>query len=200
MNKTFIGFATILIAVLMTFGCSSPRSKYERRLKGELESGVRNDSLFMGIYFGMEKKEFYKHCWELNKKGLIKQGPKNTTVERAMKDELRFPATMYFYPKFFDEKIYEMPVSFVYNGWAPWNKKLSAGKLQLDVLKWIEKNYGNGFIKVKHPKHGMAYVKIDGNRRITLFKGQNMYVWVIFTDMLVERDLKSKDTIQQENQ
>ena len=71
-------------------GCS-PRSKYERRLKQELASGVRYDSLFMGLYFGMPEKEFYTHCWKLNIKGLIRQGESNTTVEYEIKDELKYP-------------------------------------------------------------------------------------------------------------
>ncbi len=195
-NRKTVWFLSVIIAGLIVYGCSSPRSKYEHRLKSELESGVRNDTLFLGMYFGMGEKEFYTHCWNLNKKGLIKQGPKNTTVERALEEELDYPATMYFYPKFYDGKIYEMPVSFVYNGWAPWNKKLSVEKLQLDVLKWLEKNYGKGFIKVEHPKHGMAYVKIDGNRRITLFREEEMYVWVVFTDMLVDKELKKESAVQ----
>jgi len=192
MNRKTIWLVSALIAGLIIYGCS-PRSKYEHQLKKELESGIRNDTLFLGMYFGMGEKEFYTHCWNLNKEGIIKQGPKNTTVEYALADELKYPATSYFYPKFIDEKIYEMPVNFAYNGWSPWNKKLSSESLQLDVLKWLEKNYGKGFIKVEHPKHGMAYVKIDGNRRITLFKENDMYVWAIFTDMLVETELKKEN-------
>ena len=189
MNRKTVWFASVLIAGLIIYGCS-PKSKYENRLKTELESGVRNDTLFMGIYFGMGEKEFYSHCWNLNKEGLIKQGPQNTTVEHELKDELNYPATMYFYPEFKDGKIYEMPVRFVYNGWTPWNKKLSSDKLQLDVLEWIEETYGDGFMKVKHPKRGIAYFKVDGNRRITIFKEDDTHVWAVFTDMLIETNLK----------
>ncbi len=61
-------------------GCT-PKAKYERKLKHELAKGVRYDSLFLGLYLGMPEKDFYIHCWELNKKGLIRQGSNNTTVE-----------------------------------------------------------------------------------------------------------------------
>ena len=177
-----------LIAGLIIYGCS-PRSKYERRLKQELASGVRYDTLFMGLYLGMPEQDFYTHCWMLNREGLIKQSPDNMTVEYELKDELKYPATMHYYPEFVQGKIIEMPVRFVYNGWAPWNKKLSSDNLGLDVLKWYEKVYGDGFIKVKHPKRGMAYIKLDGNRRITIFKEDERHVWAIFTDMLVKRNL-----------
>ncbi|MEN8116046.1 MAG: hypothetical protein ABFS16_03665 [Bacteroidota bacterium] len=194
MKKRIGWILPILIVGIIIYGCSSPKSKYENRLKNELESGVRNDSLFMGIYFGMGEKEFYSHCWKLNKEGLIKQGPQNTTVEHQLKDELKYPASMYFYPEFTEGKIYEMPIRFVYNGWTPWNKELSSESLQLDVLKWLEQTYGDGFMKVKHPERGMAYFKVDGNRRITIFKEDDTYVWAVFTDMLVNTDLKKKNS------
>ena len=178
----------VVIAGLVINGCS-PRSKYERMLKQELASEVRYDSLFMGIYLGMPEKDFYTHCWNLNREGLIKQGSSNTTVENELKDKLNYPATMNFYPEFFQNKIYEMPVRFLYKGWSPWNKKLSSDNLATDVVKWYEMVYGNGFLKVIHPKQGIAYVKVNGNRRITIFKEDDMHVWAIFTDILVEKEV-----------
>lgn len=177
----------IVISCSFISGCS-PRSKYERRLKHELASGIRNDSLFLGIYLGMPEKEFYQHCWKLNKKGLIKQGTSNTTAEYELKDELKYPAVMNFYPKFNDGKIFEMPVTFKYKGWAPWNKTLSAENLQKEVLNWYEKLYGDGFLQVKHHLHGTAYFKINGNRRITIFIQDDLHVWAVLTDMSVKKD------------
>lgn len=178
----------VLIAGLVICGCS-PRLKYERRLKHELASGVRYDSVFMGLYLGMTDKDFYTHCWLLNREGLIKQGSDNMSVEYAVKNELKYPATMNFYPEFEEKKVVGMPVRYVYNGWSPWNKSFSSDSLQIDVLNWYEKVYGDGFITVKHPERGMAYVKINGNRRITIFKQDDMYVWAVFTDMLAIREL-----------
>jgi hypothetical protein len=176
----------LLIAGCIISGCS-PKAKYERRLKQELASGMRYDSLFMGLYLGMPEKDFYTHCWQLNHKGLIRQNESNTKVRYDLKDELKYPASMEFYPKFNNGKIIEMPVMFVYSGWAPWNKNLSSDNLQLDVLKWYEKTYGGGFIEVKHPVRGSAYVKVNGNRRITIFKQDELRVWAVFTDLLVKK-------------
>ena len=176
----------ILISASVISGCS-PKTKYERMLKHELASGVRYDSLFMGIYFGMPEKDFYIHCWKLNKKGLIRQGDSNTTVLYEMKDELKYPANMDFYPKFDQGKIFEMPVRYVYKGWAPWNKNLTSDKLIVDILMYYEKTYGSGFIEVKHRVRGSAYVKVNGNRRITIFKQDELHVWAIFTNLLVKK-------------
>lgn len=183
----------LLISGCILYGCS-PKAKYEKMLKHELASGIRYDSLFMGIYLGMPEKEFYTHCWILNGKGLIRQGMRNMTVEYQLKNELKNPATMDFYPVFVKGKIFEMPVRFLYNGWAPWNKKLSADSLQVDVLKWYETQYGDGFIQVRHPKRGIAYVKVNGNRQISIFKQDDIHVWAIFTDMSVKVDLKDSST------
>jgi len=187
MKIRVLWFLPVLIFSIVVTGCS-PKARYERRLKKELASGVRNDSIFMGIYFGMGKMDFYTHCWMLNKNGLIKQGPSNTTVECQLRKELKYPATMNFYPTFENAKIVEMPVEFAYTGWAPWNKKLSADSLQADVLRWYKEKYDGDFMAVRHPKHGIAWVNINGNRRITIFKQDDVKVWAYFTDMLVKND------------
>ncbi len=187
MKIRVLWFLPVLIFSIVVTGCS-PKARYERRLKKELASGVRNDSIFMGIYFGMGSMDFYTHCWMLNKNGLIRQGPSNTTVECQLRKELKYPATMNFYPTFENAKIVEMPVEFVYTGWAPWNKKLSADSLQADVLRWYKEKYEGDFMAVRHPKHGIAWVNINGNRRITIFKQDDMKVWAYFTDMLVKHD------------
>jgi hypothetical protein len=185
--KTRIDLILIIVILGIIFSGCSPRAKYERKLKHELASGVRYDSLFLGLYFGMPEKDFYICCWKLNQKKLIRQGETNTTAEFELKDELKYEAVMDFYPRFNEGKICEMPVMFKYKGWAPWNKTLSGDNLQVDVQKWLEKVYGNGFITVRHPVHGVAYVKIDGNRRITIFKENDLKVWAVFTDLTVKK-------------
>jgi hypothetical protein len=169
--------------LLWGLSACSPGERYKQQLARELASGERYDSLFMGIYLGMSEKDFYTHCWKLNQEGLIRQGSANLTVEYQTGEALKHPATMNFYPVFEDGQIVEMPVRFSYNGWAPWNRELTAERLADDVRRWFEQQYGGGFISVKHPEHGKAFVKIDGNRRITIFHEADLRAWAIFTDM-----------------
>ena len=63
---------------------------------------------------------------------------RNKPVEYQLRDEIKHPGTMNFYPEFVDGKISEMPVQFLYNGWSPWTKSLSADSLQVEILKWYE--------------------------------------------------------------
>jgi hypothetical protein len=143
----------------------------------------------------MVQRDFYGHCWQLNREGLIRQGSGNTTVLYEM-SELKEPANMNFYPNFYESKIWEMPVKFTYEAWAPWNKPLSSDSLLLDVLTLFKEWYGPDFLEIKHQKWGSAYVKLDGNRRISLFKIDEQSVMAIFTDMLVEKQLKEAGEIE----
>ena len=43
--------------------------------------------LFLGVKFGMTSKEFYAHCWDLNRKKLITQGPSNNSVRYYLPTE-----------------------------------------------------------------------------------------------------------------
>lgn len=182
--KYHIWFCIIL---MVTARCGR-KSGYHEMVERELAKGIREDSLFLGIQLGMTQKEFFSHCWELNHQKLVHEGPSNLTIEYKM-EELDYPATMNFYPAFHEDNIYRMPVTISYDAWAPWNKYLFADSLQLDVLKFFEKKYGKGFIKIEHPKRGAAYVKVDGNRRISIFKGNDMSVKVLYTDILVEKEI-----------
>jgi hypothetical protein len=166
------------------FYACSPKSEYQQVLEREIESGVRNDSLFLGIHFGMTSKEFFAHCWELNKQQTIYQGSGNLAVLYKMNDELPYPADMEFYPQFHQDSIWYMPVVYKYQGWAPPPSPLMADSLQVEVLALYEKWYGDDFIKISHPEYGNAFVRIDGNRQISIFKLDDISVKVIFKDLL----------------
>ncbi|MDX1941830.1 MAG: hypothetical protein SFU99_14815 [Saprospiraceae bacterium] len=161
------------------------RSDYQKLLDRELASGERHDTLFYGLSLGMTSKEFFEQCYNKNQEGLFFQS--GATVEYKMEKELPFPATMNFYPEFQDAKIIEMPVTFSYESWAPWNKRASVDSLQVDLKNLFEKWYGTGFIRTEHPERGVAFVKIDGNRRIVIVKQDDKTAKVLFTDMSVEK-------------
>lgn len=181
-----IFFVLASFAFLLT-ACDR-RSEYQKLIEQELATGVRHDSLFFGIHIGMTSKDFYTHCWELNKQGLFREGPGNTTVLHELKNELKYPAQMTFYPEFCDEKICEMPVTFMYEGWAPWNKNLFSDKLQADVLQLLKKWYGDDFIRIPRSgsDKGDLYVKVDGNRRIALGRISDSEVKVQFSDLTAQ--------------
>lgn len=193
--KNYIYFFVVVIATVFVTGCVIDSNEYSSVVKKELAKGVRVDSLFLGIHFGMTSKQFYGHCWELNKKGLLTDGKNNTAVLYKIYSELKYPASMNFYPKFFENRISVMGVDFQYNGWAPWNKALFADSLLPDVLRMFKKWYpgGNDFIKITNKQKKTVYVKVDGNRRITVGKFNDVQVKVDYTDLFIEQKLKKQN-------
>lgn len=151
------------------------------------------DSLFLGISFGMEKTAFYNHCWELNRQNVFTHGPSNTSVEYKLVSELEQPVMMRFYPSFYKDRIYEMPVTFSYEAWAPWNKQYSSDALLKNMLTIFKKWYGEDFKLIQHPRMGAIYVKMDGKRRINLFMRDDQFVQAVFTDLEIEREKKLEE-------
>ena len=174
----------ILLVGASMFSCQV-KSEYQRMKARELASGVQQDSLFLGMYLGMTRDSFFKHCWELNKQEILTHGQMNISVEYKLA-ELRPSTKMNFYPNFYQDKIYEMPVLISDSSWAPWNKSASSDSIKTEVKELMEDWYGKGFIKVEHPTRGMAWVKVDGNRRISIYRQDDRNVRVVFTDLNTE--------------
>ena len=191
---------SVFIILFMLIACSedSNMNKYNNLVKKELASNKRVDSIFFEIHFGMAQKSFFMYCWEMNKKGMFTDGNDgrgNMNVLYKLGKELKYPASMNFYPDFHDSTIWKMRVTFQYDGWMPWNKALGADSLLPDVLAMYKKWYsdGNSFIQINDEKRGTVYVKVDGNRRITIRKYDDVFVKAEFADMLVEKQIKGKD-------
>lgn len=182
-----------LAIIFSLYSCSnSEGSGYASLVKKELSKGTRNDSLFMGIYLGMPSKSFYDHCWAMNKQGIFTNGLMNNTVLYSMEKELKYPANMDFYPDFYEGKISVMKVAYDYKAWAPWNKTQYSDSLIFDVLNLYRKWYpGNDFITITNKEKGIIYVKVDGNRRITVGRYDDKLVKVDYTDLLVEEKIKA---------
>lgn len=189
------------VAFFMVLQACTLDSEYDRLVKREMATGERYDSLILGTYFGMEAEAFYDHCWELNKKKIVKEGPGNSSVEYRLDDgELNLEGAVYFYPRFYERKIYEMPMVFTYNGWAPWNKQVSSDSLLPNVLHLLENWYGGEFIKLEHPKKGELYVQVQGNRRIKVGKKDERQVVAEFTDLTKEAEKKAADAKKSEQE
>jgi hypothetical protein len=183
----------VIILLFMLIACSDDKDmdKYNKLVKKEL-GNKKVDSIFFGIHFGMARKDFFAHCWEMNKKGIFRDGLNNMYVLYKLDKDLRYPASMNFYPDFTDSAIWRMRVMIQYDAWAPWNKQLFSDSLMPDVLEMYERWYsdGNPFIQINDKIRGTIYVKVDGNRRITIGKYDDMMIKIDYTDMLVERQTK----------
>lgn len=168
-------------------------SEYQRLEKRELASGKVVKELFFGLELGMTQKDFFDACWALNKKGMLTNGPSELSVEHSLVFPSGNPGKMRFYPNFEDGKIYLMPVEFSYDGWSPWNKDLAVEVLRTDVVKLFETWYGEGFIEVTNEdKSQIAFVKMDGNRRVRVFKKSISSVRAEISDLPVQKLVSQK--------
>ncbi len=163
------GIVIVFLVIVLT-SCNDS-GKYHKLVEQELASNIRNDTLLQDIRFGMNKREFFAHCWELNKKGVFKEGSGNATVFYEMeKNDKKFHVN--FYPNFSEGKIIELPVEYTYPAFAPWNPKYSLDLLQKEIVDFYVEKYGPDYLEIKSKKadNGVAYVWIDGNRRISIYK------------------------------
>jgi hypothetical protein len=181
--------------VLGVGGCGSG-SDFDGLVERELARGVAVNELFLGYELGMPKEAFYDHSWDLNRQGLVMQGPRNLTVQYELEDVLPHPAKMFYYPDFYDEKIFQMRVRFLYDGWAPWNTDLWSDSLQVHVIDLMEEWYGDGFFEYARTQESfgenVSYVKVDGTRRIVVARESDSEVLAVFTDLLAERKIEQE--------
>lgn len=184
---------TYCLLVLAVCACNSG-SNYQGTVDAELATGIRNDSLFLGLSLGMAEKDFFTVCWDLNKKGLTKEGFSNMTVQYKLED-LQAEGYYDFYPFFENGKIKSMTGFTHYKAWSPWRKDLWSDHLIEDCRGVFEKWFpGNSFFSIKSPTYGKAYVKIDGNRRIVLYIDDDQKVNVLISDLTnLDEILKPKD-------
>lgn len=174
----FLGFT------ILTVAC---RNKAEKTLadieKQELATGIRHDSLFMGLTLGMPKQAFFDFCWAMNKKGVFTEGADKTVEYVFGKKDFTYPLQMNFYPQFLYDKIKEMPIKFTYKGIDLSYPNGQTEKLLVDVKELMEEWYGDGFFITTLPIGGKGYAKVSGNRRVLIFSEKEFEVMVVITDL-----------------
>jgi hypothetical protein len=189
---SLIGKIFFLVICSVLFA-NCKKSEYEKLVESELSKGVRFDSLFLGLYFGMPRQAFFDRCMELNRQHLTTVGVKGSRVLYILTDPKDTTDSIYvhFYPEFVNDSISKMPVIFTYKNWSPWLRSKQPDSLQLRMKRKLEEWYGGSFIKVERPEFkDFAFVKVDGNRQIVLFQDGEMDVKAVFSNLLI--DLKKR--------
>ena len=186
--KTSSYFLSFFI-IFSLYACKHSYYDIEKR---ELNSGIRYDSIFFDLHFGMTSKEFYDRCWELNKQEVVKEGPSNSSVKYLIKEGVRHDTEMLFYPKFHENKVFMMLSTFSYVGWAPLNRDRFSNFLLDDVKQLLESWYRGSFLAVEGENDKKLYVMVQGNRRITISIIDDRDVRVRFTDLSVSKIINQK--------
>lgn len=176
-----------LVGILLTACKNDKKQDLGRIEQQELAKGIRNDSLFMGFYFGMPKQDFFNYCWGMNKKGIFMEGEGMSVEYQLGKQDFNFPLQMNFYPHFENERIVEMPIRFTYKTLDPWNPNMQTDKLVADVRKLMIKWYGGDLFITNMPTGKKAYAQVSGNRRILIFVEKDFEVIVLLTDLAANK-------------
>lgn len=179
-------FVLVLIFATIAFSCS-PKTEYDKVKEREIESGKVIEDLFLELKFGMGRKDFFATCWEHNKNGILTNGAHHLMVQYKPEMPSGKDTNMFFYPDFEENKIYFMPIEFIYSGWFPNNEEFTNDKLMDDVVGLLSNWYGEGFFEVSDKEKKIsAMVKIDGNRLIRVFKKNLSTVRVEMLDLRVK--------------
>ena len=167
----------LYILVFFLFLSCQKESNYSKILKRELESGKVYNDLIFDLKIGQTKDDYFNICYELNKKKLITSGGRELSPEYIMypkkenKNSKKIKMSFFW---IFDKYniIKGLDLRFNYYTWSPWNKELHSNYLIEEIkdtlLLWFP---GNNFFKLNLKKEKeFAYIKIDGNRRIRIYK------------------------------
>lgn len=165
----------IFFLLILCLAFSSCESEYSQTVKEEMNSGVIHEDLILGLKIGQSRKEFFDHCWQLNKQKLVAQGPGNKyakyilTVDSTSQNPEK--VEMLFYGIFDDEKImHGMEMKMHYLKWSPWNEEYQSDKLIEALKRHYNKEYpGNDFLEIDINEKTKAFAKVDGNRQIIMY-------------------------------
>lgn len=183
----------IFLAIVMGCNSNSPEQLYKKAEQKELASGIRYDSLFRGLYFGMPYSAFRDHCLQMHVKGVFREGglKSGAWLECKLNDEMKYPAALNFFPEFQNNRISEMHAAVYYDSEVSWKEHaLTRDSLLQDALHLVERWYGAGYFKIDSPDslRNDIHVKVNGNRRITVYTDETGYVvnlW--FVDLLAKK-------------
>jgi len=187
MNRLLI-YISLIFTVSIAIGCKSDYTRYVER---EMATDVKNDSLIFTLELGMNQKEYFDSCWQLNRRQIIAQGdgsgnaryiirPDSTAADQSKAMEMLFKGV------FDNNKIMRgMDFDYSYTGWATWNEHLQSDSLLLSLKNTISADYGgNPWLEVKMEDLGVtSYVKIDGNRQFLIFPVDQRTVKVKIADL-----------------
>ncbi len=184
----------LLLLISIVFVCSC-KSEYTKLVESEREKGQVYKELPLGLSMGITKKKYFSECWQLNSKKMISQGSGNQfakyeLIPFGVTDSL-MKINMLFYGMFDDNDVmHGMDMIMEFNAWSPWNKDFHSPAL----ISTLENHYlyeykGNPFISIQVTDDLEARVKVDGNRRITIYPLSSQKVSVKIIDLNYENEL-----------
>ncbi len=169
-----------IVLFLLVIACSNKPENNQFNSEN-MKPNTSTDTLIFDYTFGMTRDEFFDYSWRLNSQGIVSNGNGAEIAESI--DWLKSPAKRIFYPTFIDDKIVRFPISYRYEGWAPWNEHLNPEELIKELLPILSDDYGVKFDTLKTKEGQRTYVGTFSNTEIVVFKETHSNALVVFTDL-----------------
>ncbi len=182
----------ILIFIVFLIGCKEYQKENQQKvidekIESELASLIRNDTIFLGLRFGMSKSEFNSQLKKLLKEDKIYFNEANNYEYEFSfgDDELSIKGLATFGAEYFNDKLYKFSISVKPDGLIS-NPEL----IQLRLVLMYGSKYGHSYLKMKSLiNDNDNYIWIDGNRMIELIEGFDD-ARIFYTDLIAEREKK----------
>lgn len=159
-NKIFMGLAW---GVLLFVSHPSCRQGEAPRTTESL------DSLYLGYRFGMSLEDFFAHCRDMNRAGILYEGDTYNTVTQEI-EEFEVSARIYIKPEFDEsEGLYQLDLLFQYNVLPMFRPDLTPVKLREEVLDFMEAQLGGELKPKEHPILKRVWEQVEGHRRVRLY-------------------------------
>jgi len=190
---------SILFFFFTILGCDIERQKQEKankafglKIEQELNSGIRNDTIFLGYWFGMTENQFISWTKKLIKEKKLYQNDRRQVAYKMTLDDNNFLATAQavFSPEYFDGRLYKLNISI-----DPIDHSVPE-LTQLQLVRVYKNRYGFcDHIKNSIFDDSNDYIWIDGNRQIEITKGISD-ARIFYTDLAAERALNERKEVE----
>ncbi len=185
----------ILIVIGILTSCQSQRDKQQQaidnRIDNELATGLRNDTIFLGLRFGMTEKETSAH---LNK--LVSEKKIYLNTSSAYEYEFDFGENSMlskgqatFSADYFNDKLFKLSISVKSSD----DLISDAEYIQVKLMEIYASKYGYTCLTKKSILDDSdIYIWINGNRMIKLVAGIND-ARIFYIDLIAEQEKEEFD-------
>lgn len=172
---TKIGISCSVILTGLLVSCMGSEPSYAEMEQEEMAKNIRFDSIAYGVNLGMTYDDFKWRCLLQNRDGVFKPNASGDAVQLRFTKGFKYPVHFEFFPADIEgeyDPILKYNATTRYVDYSGYNKEMSMENLVKETKTFFEKGYGGReFIAIPNendPWIKNNFVKIDGNRKITL--------------------------------
>jgi len=148
-------------------------------------SEIQEDSLLLGIHFGISQDSFFNYCQVLNQERKIFDSNSKLRVARRINWK-KNNFQMNFYPTYISDKLHRLEFECIHEAYASWNKQYFSETIIDDIKSYFEQEFQIKMEDFDHDKFGKAFVNFTGNRRLRIYIKDQKTVGGEFLDMTIE--------------